>query len=337
MHIIIHLVTKKYTLIFLKYIINYLAELVQIMRILITGGAGFIGSWVAENYLKEGHEVFIYDNLSSGIAENIPQDAEFIEGDIRDFGMLEKTFNKYRPEIINHHAAQINVRVSVEDPVFDADTNIIGSINLLQLSVKNEIRKFIFASTGGAIYGEPETIPADESTERRPLSPYGTSKLCVENYLNYYNNIYGLDYTALRYSNVYGERQNPHGEAGVVAIFCTNILNGSGCRVFGSGDQTRDYVHCEDVANANLLGIDSDKGIYNIGTSESTSVNDIVAKLKNISGIDFKSEHLPAVQGEVSHISLDNTHAEKVLGWSPRINFDTGLERTWAWFKNNKQ
>jgi len=329
--------TKKYTLIFLKYIINYLSELVQIMRILLTGGAGFIGSWVAENYLKEGHEVLIYDNLSSGIAENIPQDAEFIEGDIRDYGMLEKTFIKFRPEIINHHAAQINVRVSVDDPVFDAETNIIGTINLLQLSVKNGVNKFIFASTGGAIYGEPEIIPADELTARQPLSPYGTSKLCVENYLNYYNKIYGLDYTALRYSNVYGERQNPHGEAGVVAIFCTNILNGTGCKVFGNGEQTRDYVHCEDVARASVLCLDSASGIYNIGTSVSKSVNDIVEKLKDISDIDFNAEHLPAIPGEVSHISLDNQLAGKALGWSPRISFDTGLERTWDWFKKNNK
>ena len=328
--------TKIYTLIFLKYIINYLAELVQIMRILLTGGAGFIGSWVAEKYLKEGHEVFIYDNLSSGIAKNIPQDAEFIEGDVRDISKLDKAFKKFRPEIINHHAAQINVRVSVDDPVLDAETNIVGSINLLQLAVKHDVNKFIFASTGGAIYGEPNHIPADEATDREPLSPYGTSKLCVENYLNYYSKIYGLDYTALRYSNVYGERQNPHGEAGVVAIFCTNILNGSGCRVFGSGDQTRDYVHSEDVAAANVLGINAPSGIYNIGTSVSTSVNDIVAELMRISGIDFKTEHLPAVPGEVNHISLDNSQAAKVLKWSPQIDFKSGIERTWDWFKNNK-
>lgn len=305
------------------------------MRILLTGGAGFIGSWVAENYLKEGHEVFIYDNLSSGNLGNIPQDAEFIEGDIRDYSMLEKTFKKFHPEVINHHAAQINVRVSVDDPVFDAETNIIGSINLLQLSVKNDIRKFIFASTGGAIYGEPRIIPADENTERLPLSPYGTSKLCVENYLNYYNKIYNLDFTALRYSNVYGERQNPHGEAGVVAIFCTNILKGKDCNIFGDGKQTRDYVHCEDVARASVLSLNSDSGVYNIGTSVSKSVNDIVNKLREISGTDFTSKHLPAIPGEVGHISLDNKLAGSSLGWSPSISFEAGLERTWHWFQDN--
>ena len=305
------------------------------MRILQTGGAGFIGSWVAENYLKEGHEVLIYDNLSSGTAQNIPQDAEFVEGDIRNYSMLEEVFKKFRPEVINHHAAQINVRVSVDNPVFDAETNILGTINLLELSVKYKVAKFIFASTGGAIYGEPKNIPADELTDNQPLSPYGTSKLCVENYLNYYNKIYNLDFTALRYSNVYGERQNPHGEAGVVAIFCTNILNGKDCKVFGDGNQTRDYVHCEDVARANLLSLDSATGIYNIGTSVSTSVNDIVTKLKDFSGIDFNAEHLPAVPGEVNHISLDTKLASTVLGWSPVISFDTGLDRTWHWFKNN--
>ena len=326
--------TKIYTLIFLKYIINYISKLVQIMRILLTGGAGFIGSWVAENYLKVGHEVLIYDNLSSGTVENIPQHAEFIEGDICDYSLLEKTFNKFKPDIVNHHAAQINVRVSVENPVIDAQTNILGSINLLQLSVRNNPIKFIFASTGGAIYGEPEVIPADELTEKQPLSPYGTSKLCVENYLNYYKNIYNLDYTILRYSNVYGERQNPHGEAGVVAIFCTNILNGTDCKVFGSGNQTRDYVHCEDVAKANTLSINSRSGIYNIGTSVNTSVNDIVDKLSRISGIDFKVDHIPAKSGEVEHISLDNSLANKSLNWSPQIDFDSGLERTWNWFMN---
>ena len=325
--------TKKHTLIFLKHIINYLPELVQIMRILLTGGAGFIGSWVAEKYLKEKHEVLIYDNLSSGIVKNLPQDAEFIEGDIRDFSMLEETFKNFKPEVINHHAAQINVRVSVDDPVFDAETNIIGSINLLQLSVKYNINKFIFASTGGALYGEPAIIPADESSEKLPLSPYGTSKLCVENYLNYYKNIYNLDFVALRYSNVYGERQNPHGEAGVVAIFCENILNGKGCKVFGNGEQTRDFVHSDDVANANLLSLDTASGFYNIGTSVSTSVNDIVTKLKDFSGVDFKVDYLPAIPGEVNHISLDNKLAEKVLGWSPMLSFDDGLNRTWNWFK----
>ena len=305
------------------------------MRILLTGGAGFIGSWVAEKYLKEKHEVLIYDNLSSGTVKNLPQDAQFVEGDIRDYSMLEETFKKYKPEVINHHAAQINVRVSVEDPVLDAETNIIGSINLLQLSVKYNISKIIFASTGGALYGEPTSIPADESADKLPLSPYGTSKLCVENYLNYYNNIYNLDFISLRYSNVYGERQNPHGEAGVVAIFCRNILSGEDCRVFGSGEQTRDFVHCDDVAMANFLSLDSASGFYNIGTSVSSSVNEIVAKLKVFSETDFKVEHLPAIPGEVNHISLDNKLAEKVLGWSPLISFDEGLKRTWNWFKNN--
>ncbi|MCG8378551.1 MAG: NAD-dependent epimerase/dehydratase family protein [Proteobacteria bacterium] len=305
------------------------------MRILLTGGAGFIGSWVAENYLKEGHEVLIYDNLSSGAIENIPQDAEFTEGDILDYSLLEQTIIGFRPDIVNHHAAQINVRVSVEDPAFDAETNIIGAINLLQLSVKNNISKFIFASTGGAIYGEPAVIPANESTEKNPLSPYGTSKLCVENYLNYYNKVYNLKYTALRYSNVYGERQNPHGEAGVVAIFCTNILKGKDCNVFGSGDQTRDYVHAEDVARANALCLEAENGIYNVGTSVSTSVNDIIDKLTEFSDIDFNVVHLPAKEGEVENISLDYSHTEKSINWSPTIDFDTGLKRTWQWFRNN--
>lgn len=305
------------------------------MRILLTGGAGFIGSWVAENYIRGGHEVLIYDNLSTGAIDNIPQDADFIEGDILDYSLLEQTVGRLKPDVINHHAAQINVRLSVEDPVSDAQTNILGTINLLELSAKYGINKFIFASTGGAIYGEPERIPADESTEKNPLSPYGTSKLCVETYLKYYNKIYNLNYTVLRYSNVYGERQNPHGEAGVVAIFCTNIINGKKCSVFGSGDQTRDYVHAEDVARANLHCLDSDSGIYNIGTSVSTSVNDIVNKLRGFCGIDFNVDYFPARQGEVQNISLDFSLAEKSIKWAPKIDFDTGLERTWQWFRKS--
>ena len=305
------------------------------MRILLTGGAGFIGSWVADYFLKDGHEVLIIDNLSTGLTHNIPNDAEFIEGDIRDSSLLEKVFNEFKPEIVNHHAAQINVRVSVDDPQFDASVNILGTLNLLEHSRKAGVSKIIFASTGGAIYGEPENLPAGESTKEQPLSPYGTSKLCVENYLNYYKKLYGLSFTALRYSNVYGQRQNPHGEAGVIAIFCTNILNGGNCKIFGDGEQTRDYIHCEDVARANVLCLTSPDGIYNIGTSVETSVNSIVENLKEISKTDFKVEYMPKRLGEVDRISLDNSYACRELNWSPDTTFYNGLEKTWDWFSKN--
>jgi len=306
------------------------------MRILLTGGAGFIGSWVSDYYLQNGHEVIIIDNLSTGLRDNVPSKAEFIEGDIRDMVLLEKIFNDIKPEIVNHHAAQINVRVSVDDPQLDASVNIVGTLNILENSRKMGVHKVIFSSTGGAIYGEPEQIPADESTKQEPLSPYGTSKLCVENYLKYYKKVYGLNYTALRYSNVYGQRQNPHGEAGVIAIFCTNILNGSSCKIFGTGEQTRDYVHCEDVARANVLCLTSPDGIYNIGTSVETSVNSIVESLKQITEKEFEVEYLPKRIGEVDRISVDNSFARRELNWSPETDFYKGLEKTWEWFSKNK-
>lgn len=304
------------------------------MKIIVTGGAGFIGSWVADTYISDGHDILIIDNLSSGNLDNIPKDAEFVECDINDFDTLEKAFFQFKPDIVNHHAAQIDVRYSVEDPAFDANTNIIGSINLFELSRQNNVKKFIFASTGGAIYGEPESNPASELADPKPLSPYGTSKLCVEHYMHFYNTTYGLNYVALRYSNVYGERQDPHGEAGVIAIFCNNIISGNTCKIFGDGEQTRDYVHCIDVAKANLYSLESPNGIYNIGTSVKTSVNKIIDKLKVITKRDLDVEYLPKRTGEVQSICLSNSLAREKLNWVPETDFDTGLEKTWNWFSN---
>lgn len=302
------------------------------MNIIVTGGAGFIGSWVAQNYINAGHSVLIIDNLYTGISENIPNEAEFKKCDIRNKEDVDKVFNEFKPEIVNHHASQINVRDSVKRPEFDAETNVIGSINILELSIKHNVRRLIFSSTGGAIYGEPKNLPVKENSEQLPLSPYGVSKLSVENYIKYYNCIYNLDYVVLRYSNVYGERQNPHGEAGVVAIFCTNIIENKPCLVFGSGNQTRDYVHVSDVANANLLSLSAPCGIYNIGTSVETSVNDIVNSLKNIIGRNFKVIREEEKLGEVQRISLDNSLAKNKLGWTPVHNLESGLDKTWNWF-----
>jgi UDP-glucose 4-epimerase len=302
------------------------------MNILITGGAGFIGSYVGDAFIRERHKVLIVDNLSTGIEENIPKEADFVKCDIRERTILDKVFSDFKPHMVNHHAAQINVRQSVEDPVFDAEINVIGTLNLMELSVKHKVKRFIFASTGGAIYGEPKKLPADETTPPMPISPYGASKYAVENYLRYYKAVHGLDYVALRYSNVYGPRQNPHGEAGVVAIFCNRIMSGKPCQIFGDGNQTRDYVFAEDVARANILGVNAPVGRYNIGTERETSVNELVMVLRRAAGREFKVEYVPAQPGEVQRIALEVTLAKRVLGWSPNVNFEEGIRRTWGWF-----
>lgn len=303
------------------------------MKILVTGGAGFIGSWVADSYISNGHEVLILDDLSSGRLENINAKAAFIKGDVRDHGLIKSVMDDFRPDVVNHHAAQIDVRKSVEDPAYDAEVNIIGSITLLENSVKHGVKKFVFASTGGAIYGEPEDIPADESTPPMPISAYGTSKYAVEKYLEYYRHIYSLDFVALRYANVYGPRQNPHGEAGVVAIFCSRILSGKTCLIYGDGGQTRDYVYVGDVARANALALNSKSGSYNIGTGVETSVNDLVNELGVASGQVFNTEYAEARAGEVQRISLGADLAEEVLGWEPRVFLDEGIRNTWEWFR----
>lgn len=304
------------------------------MKILVTGGAGFIGSWVAEAYIEDGNEVLIIDNLSTGNLNNVPSSAEFIKGDIRDSSVLKAAFSEFTPDIINHHAAQIDVRKSVDDPTLDADINIKGTLNLLELSRKSGISKFIFASTGGAIYGEPDLIPADEDTVPMPISPYGISKFSIEKYLSYYNKIYGLNYTSLRYSNVYGPRQNPHGEAGVIAIFCNKIINGEPCIVYGDGEQTRDYVYVDDVKRANIECILSPNDSYNIGTSIETSVNGLIEYLRKASGRDFEVIYEPARDGEVERISLNNNKAIKEINWTPHVMLEEGIKNTWIWFYN---
>lgn len=304
------------------------------MKILVTGGAGFIGSWVADAFIKEGHKVLVVDDLCTGIEGNIPKKAEFTKGDIRDFLLLEEAFSNFKPDIVNHHAAQINVRRSVEDPVFDAEVNIIGTLNLLELSVKHNIKRFIFASSGGAIYGEPKKLPADENTYPIPISPYGASKYAIEKYLGYYKAVHGLDYVALRYSNVYGPRQNRHGEAGVLAIFCNRIMSGKPCEIFGDGNQTRDYVFVGDVAKANILSVNSPSGSYNIGTQRETSVNDLVTTLRKLTKREIKVEYSPPRAGEVLRIYLNIQLAKLVLGWFPNVNLEDGIRQTWKWFKD---
>lgn len=305
------------------------------MKILVTGGAGFIGSWVSDVFIQEGHQVLIIDDLSSGSKENLPKEAEFIECDIRNFKKVEEIISDFKPDVIDHHAAQIDVRKSVENPMHDAEINIVGTLHLIESAIRNKVKKFIFASTGGAIYGEPEIIPADEKTYPFPISPYGTSKYAVEKYLGYYNAVHGFDYVALRYANVYGPRQNPHGEAGVIAIFCNRILSDSPCTVFGDGGQTRDYVYVGDIAKANIKSLDAPVGSYNIGTGIESSVNDLISELKKSSGINFQVDYGEERLGEVQSISLEVTQAEKVLGWKPSINLADGIQKTWNWFHKN--
>ncbi|MXZ49045.1 MAG: NAD-dependent epimerase/dehydratase family protein [Candidatus Dadabacteria bacterium] len=303
------------------------------MRIIVTGGAGFIGSWVCEAYISEGHEVLVVDNLSTGSEDNIPPEAEFVECDVRDSARLEKAFRQFRPEVVNHHAAQINVRNSVENPSLDADINIGGSLNVLRLSGDHKIGKFIFSSTGGALYGEPKKLPADESTPALPLSPYGISKLSTENYVRYHSRNHGFGHVILRYSNVYGERQNPEGEAGVIGIFCEKIISGKPCLIFGDGEQTRDYVHVSDVSRANLLAATlMQEGTFNIGTSIESSVNDIVDILEEVTKTEFTTVHEKERSGEVRRISLDCSLAAEKFGWSARVALREGLFRTWSWF-----
>lgn len=307
------------------------------MNILVTGGAGFIGSQIADEYIKLGHKVVIADNMSTGVKEFINPKAEFYEIDIRD-EKISEIFKKHKIDIINHHAAQIDLRKSVSDPKFDVDVNIIGSINLLQHAIENKVKKFIFASTGGAIYGEHDYFPADEKHPTRPYAPYGINKNTIEKYLFYYNYVYGLNYIVFRYANVYGPRQNPFGECGVVAIFTDKMLKNNLPVINGDGEQTRDYVYIQDVVNANVLALDA-KGpvIYNIGTGIETSVNYIFNKVNDYAGTKYEENHGPAKKGEQKRSVLSFEKINKELKWNPKVNMDEGLKLTIEYFKNHKK
>ncbi len=303
------------------------------MRILITGGAGFIGSHIADSYISEGHEVMVIDDLSSGKKRNVPAAARFVLCDVGSDTAAEavKTF---RPEVVNHHAAQINVRASVADPVFDANVNIVATIRLLEACRASEVRKFLFASSGGAGYGEQERFPADETHPLRPVSPYGAAKVSVECYLNFFRAQYGLDYTALRYANVYGPRQDPHGEAGVVAIFCRRLLGGQAAIINGDGEQTRDYVYVGDVVRANLAALTrGGGGAINIGTGIETSVNTLFRMLRELSGAQQQEIHGPGMPGEQRRSCLENRLALEELGWYPEVFLEEGLARTYSFFR----
>jgi len=304
------------------------------VKILVTGGAGFIGSHVVDTFLANGHEVVVVDDLSTGRRSNLNPAATFYQVDIRS-PQMEEIFEKERPDFVDHHAAQMDVRRSVENPLFDADVNVLGSINLIELAKKYSVKRFVYISTGGAVYGEPEYLPCDESHPINPICPYGASKHTVEHYLYMYEDLYDLDYIVLRYPNVYGPRQDPHGEAGVVAIFTGQMLNGEQVVINGDGEQLRDFVYVEDCAKANLIALDAEheNAIFNLGYGRGTSINEIFSNLKKITGYEVPVVKGPAKVGETQKIYLEATRANQELGWSPTVELEEGLKKTVDFFK----
>jgi len=306
------------------------------VKILVTGGAGFIGSHVADAFVGEGHDVVIVDDLSTGRRQNLNPKARFYEMDIRD-PKLDEVFAQEKPDVVDHHAAQMSVRISVQDPLRDADINIRGSLNILENCVKHQVKKVIYISSGGAAYGEPVYLPCDEKHPVNPLCQYGVTKHTMEHYLYLYNQIYGLDYTVLRYPNVYGPRQDPLGEAGVVAIFTLQMLKGEQAIVNGTGEQVRDYVYVADVVSANLIALGNGSGnIYNLGLGVGISVNEIFDRLKAITAYQRERAHGPAKAGETFKIYLDATKARKELGWAAAVPLQEGLERTVEYFRTQE-
>ncbi|MHB8337994.1 MAG: NAD-dependent epimerase/dehydratase family protein [Ignavibacteriaceae bacterium] len=304
------------------------------MKILVTGGAGFIASQVSDAFIAEGNEVFVVDNLSTGFEKNINPNAKFIKADICDKKLID-LFEKEKFDVVNHHAAQMDVRRSVADPAFDANTNILGTINLLQSCIKTGVKKFMFASTGGAVYGEQKYFPADEAHITFPLSPYGISKLAVEKYLHFYHSQYQLNYSILRYANIYGPRQNPFGEAGVVAIFTSKLLKGEQPIINGSGEQTRDYVFVGDVVKANTLALkDETSDVYNIGTSIETNVNELFNILNKIIGKGQVEKHGPPASGEQMRSVITSDKLFGKFNWRPSTSLSEGLQKTVEYFNN---
>lgn len=307
------------------------------MKVLVTGGAGFIASHIIDKLISDGHEVVVVDDLSSGNEKNINSKAKFYKLDIRD-KELESVFEKERPDYVNHHAAQKDVRLSVANPVLDANINILGTINILQNCVKYNVKKVVFASTGGAIYGEQEVFPATEAHPTKPISPYGITKMVAESYLFYYKTIYGLDYVSLRYANVYGPRQDPYGEAGVVAIFIEKMIKGESPIINGDGEQTRDFVYIDDVVQANIstmINNTSDK-VFNIGTGVETSIKQVFNYIRETVNPSLEEKHGPAKQGEQKRSVIDNARARQVLNLEFGISVVVGLKKTCEYFRKEK-
>lgn len=305
------------------------------MRLLVTGGAGFIGSNTVDALIAAGHaEVAVLDDLSAGKRAQINAKARFYEGDLRDAPRVQQIIAQERPEVIIHLAAQMDVRRSVADPAFDAQVNLVGLLNLIEAARQHGLRRVIFSSTGGAIYGEQEQFPCNEDHPCHPISPYGVAKFATESYLFFYKAQYGIDYVALRYANVYGPRQDPHGEAGVVAIFCGRILEQKTVTIYGDGEQTRDYVYVGDVVRANLAAVASPtSGAFNIGTGIETSVNQLFNTLAKAAGSSLPAGYGPARPGEQRRSVISPERAAKELNWKPEVSLETGLAQTYLFFQ----
>jgi len=305
------------------------------MKILVTGGAGFIGSHVVDAYIAAGHEVAVIDNFATGNEHNLNGDAQMHRLDLRDPAAVASVVSSFKPEVVNHHAAQAEVPKSVADPAFDAQVNLIGGINLLKASVDGGVRKFIFISTGGALYGEPDVVPCDEDHPVRPLSPYGTSKFCFEQYLGTFKRTFGLEYTVLRYANIYGPRQDFKSEEGrVIAIFASRMIAGTPVTIDGDGEQSRDMLYVGDVATANLAALDrGPNGTYHVSTGFDVTVNELFRKLAILTDYKRVPPHGPRRMGDVYRIALDNTRAQRELGWQPAVSLEEGLSSTVDYFR----
>lgn len=299
------------------------------MRVVVTGGAGFIGSHLVDALVARGDEVAVVDSLAKGKCENVSEGAELHVQDIRE--SLDDLFDEVRPEAVCHLAAQADVRVSVERPVEDAEVNVVGTLRVLE-AARRHGSQVVFSSTGGAIYGECDA-PAPETAPREPVSPYGTAKLAGEEYLRAYNRLYGTTHVSLRYGNVYGPRQDPHGEAGVVAIFLGALARGEQARIFGDGLQTRDYVYVGDVALATVSALGQEGGVFNVGTGRETSVVDLYELCTRVAGSDTRAEHAPARLGELQRSVLDPELAATELGFRAMVELDDGLQATWDWIR----
>jgi len=307
------------------------------VRIIVTGGAGFIGSHIVDAYLSAGHEVLVLDSLwehGGGRRINVPERANFVHMDIRDNQGVMRIFHEFKPQIVSHHAAQHSVAISSRDPKFDAEVNVLGMLNVLDASVKNDVKKVVFASSG-ATYGTPDHLPMNEATPQRPESPYGITKMVTEHYLRFYKNEKGLDFTALRYGNVYGPRQDPNGEAGVIAIFIGKFLKREGVRIDWDGEQTRDYIYVKDIAQLNVLALDKGSGgCYAIGTNTRTSVNDVYRALVEISGFEAPVTHAPKRPGDARDAQFDASLVKKDLGWKAQTKILDGMRETYNYFKS---
>jgi UDP-glucose 4-epimerase len=299
---------------------------------MVTGGTGFIGSHIVDALAVQGHSLTVVDDLSSGKRSNLGGGITPMVGDVRDKQALGAAISE-GTDCVFHLAAQIDVRKAVEDPGADMQVNVGGTINVLSACVEAHVRRLVMSSTGGALYGEPLALPADEQTPIQPLSPYGVSKYCAEQYIEYFHRMYGLETVILRYANVYGPRQDPSGEAGVVGIFARHILLGQPCIVYGDGEQTRDFVFVDDVAQANILAMHGPLGTFNIGTGVETSLNQLLATFERVVGHPVAREYAPARAGEVQRIALNAEKARHELGWNPSVSLEDGLAQTLAWVR----